>query len=99
MGLEPTTLGTTIRCSASCATYTIWWAGRESDPRRLALQANALPAELPAHNFGFSVSDFIAILSFAVASFKYLQPLALCSSSLRHLARLVEKMGLEPTTS
>lgn len=31
---------------------------------------------------GFSVSDFVAILSFAVASFKYLQPLALELKSL-----------------
>ena len=27
----------------------LWWAERDSDPRRLGLQPNALPAELSAH--------------------------------------------------
>ena len=49
IGLEPITPCVSGKCSNQLSYNSILWTERDSNPRRLALQANALPTELPVH--------------------------------------------------
>ncbi len=49
IGLEPITSCVSGRRSDQLSYNSILWTGRDSNPRRLDLQSNALPTELPVH--------------------------------------------------
>ena len=54
MGIEPTNVGTTIRCVNHFATIAVigyfkWWLGTESNRRHKDFQSFALPTELLSH--------------------------------------------------
>ena len=53
MGIEPTNVGTTIRCVNHFATTAVikilWWRGTDSNRRHMDFQSIALPTELLSH--------------------------------------------------
>ena len=59
MGIEPTNVGTTIRCVNHFATTAVryflgkWWLRTESNRRHKDFQSFALPTELLSHNISF----------------------------------------------
>ncbi len=72
MGIEPTNVGTTIRCVNHFATAAIWinnlserWLGTESNRRHMDFQSIALPTELPSH---YLKSSFLLTI---ILLFKY----------------------------
>jgi hypothetical protein len=53
-------VGATIRCVSHFAMISIWWSETELNRRRAALQAAALPTELPDRRSGFTRFELVA---------------------------------------
>ena len=60
IGLEPITSCVSGRRSDQLSYNSILWTGRDSNPRRLDLQSNALPTELPVHYPFVSTCRFLS---------------------------------------
>ena len=70
----------------------ILWTERDSNPRRLALQANALPTELSVHFF-VGAEGFEPPIH---ADYRIYSP---APNQLEHYSHFVPPAGLEPATS